>query len=221
MSARTITMTEKLYDYLISVSPPISDVQRRLREETLNQPMAMMQISIEQGQFMLLLVKVMRARKALEVGVFTGYSGLSVAQALPDDGKLIACDVSEQYTEIARRYWTEAGVARKIDLRIAPALDTLDDLLLTGDAGSFDFMFIDADKENYDNYYERGLKLVRPLGIIAFDNTLWSGKVADESVEDESTAAIRTLNSKLSKDPRIELAVLPIGDGLSLAMKKA
>ena len=220
MATRTISMTETLYDYLISVSPQIDDIKRRLREETLTVPDHMMQISIEQGQFMALLVKVMRVKKALEVGVFTGYSGLCVAEALPEDGALIACDVNEQTTSIARRYWTEAGVARKIDLRIAPALDTLDDLVVTGEAGTFDFMFVDADKGNYDGYYERGLKLVRAGGIISFDNTLWGGKVADPSAQDESTTALRALNSKLSKDPRIELAVLPIGDGLSLALKK-
>ena len=220
MSTRTITMTENLYDYMLSVSPPISDVKRRLREETLTVPNSMMQISIEQGQFMALLVKAMGVKKAIEVGVFTGYSGLVVAEALPDDGKLIACDINEQTTSIARRYWLEAGVARKIDLRLAPALDTLDDLLKSDDAGSFDFMFIDADKPNYDGYFERGLHLIRPGGIISFDNTLWGGKVADPSDQDESTNAIRRLNEKLSKDPRIELAVVPIGDGLTLALKK-
>jgi predicted O-methyltransferase YrrM len=220
MSARTIAMTDTLYEYVISVSGGIPDYLQRLREETLTLPMAMMQISIEQGKFMALLVKATGVKKALEVGVFTGYSSLVVAEALPADGKLISCDVSEEWTSIGQKYWREAGVASKIDLRIAPALETLDGLLKDGQAGTFDFMFIDADKENYDHYYERGLNLVRARGIIAFDNTLWSGKVADPSVQDESTNAIRALNSKLSKDPRIDLAVVPIGDGLSLAMKK-
>jgi predicted O-methyltransferase YrrM len=220
MSARTIAMTDSLYEYVISVSGPIPDYLHRLRDETQALPMGMMQISIEQGKFMALLVKATGVKKALEVGVFTGYSSLVVAQALPADGKLLSCDVSEEWTSIGQKYWKEAGVANKIDLRIAPALETLDGLLQDGQAATFDFMFIDADKENYDNYYERGLKLVRPGGIIAFDNTLWSGKVADPTVQDEMTNAIRALNAKLSKDPRIDLAVVPIGDGLSLALKK-
>ena len=220
MSARTIAMTDSLYEYVVSISGPIPDYLQRLRDETQALPMGMMQISIEQGKFMALLVQAIGAKKALEVGVFTGYSSLVVAQALPADGKLISCDVSQEWTSIGRRYWDEAGVANKIDLRIVPALETLDGLLRDGEAGTFDFMFIDADKGNYEKYYEKGLQLVRPRGIIGFDNTLWSGKVADPSVQDENTVAIRALNAKLAKDPRITLAVVPIGDGLSLAMKK-
>ena len=221
MSARTINMTEPLYDYLLSVNRPLTDVLRRLREETLSLPMAMMQISVEQGRFMALLVELMGVRKALEVGVFTGYSALTVALAMPIDGKLIACDVSEEWTTIGRRYWHEAGVEGKIDVRIAPACETMDALLADGHAGTFDFVFLDADKPNYDGYYERALRLLRPNGLIAIDNTLWSGKVADPAVQDESTVALRDLNAKLKDDNRVTLSVLPIGDGLTLAMKRS
>ena len=220
MSARTLTMTEPLYDYLLSINRPLPDVLNRLREETLKLPMAMMQISVEQGRFMGLLIELMGVRRALEVGVFTGYSALTVALALPEDGRLIACDISEEWTSIGRRYWQEAGVAGKIDLRIGPALDTLDGLLALGQAGTFDFVFIDADKPNYDSYYERALKLLRPNGLIAIDNTLWSGKVADETAQDESTVALRALNARLRDDDRVTLSVLPIGDGLTLALKR-
>lgn len=220
MSVRTLNMTDPLYDYLLSVNRPLPDVFARLRAETLELPMAMMQISVEQGRFMELLVQLTQAKKVLEVGVFTGYSALTVATALPETGRLIACDVSEEWTSIGRRYWQEAGVAHKIDLRIAPALDTLDGLLADGHAGTFDFAFIDADKPNYDSYYERILRLLRPNGLIAIDNTLWSGKVADETVKDESTVALRALNAKLRDDPRVTLSVLPIGDGVTLALKR-
>ncbi|MCW3099794.1 MAG: O-methyltransferase, family 3 [Chthonomonadaceae bacterium] len=221
MSARTLTMTEPLYDYLLTVNRPVPDIFARLRAETLQLPNAMMQISVEQGRFMELLTQLIGAKKVLEVGVFTGYSALTVATALPEDGKLIACDVSTEWTSIGRKYWEEAGVAHKIDLRIAPATETLDNLLAEGQAGTFDFAFIDADKPNYDAYYERILQLLRPQGLIAIDNTLWSGKVADEAVQDESTVALRTLNAKLCGDPRVTLSVLPVGDGLTLAMKRA
>jgi caffeoyl-CoA O-methyltransferase len=179
-----------------------------------------MQISPEQGQFMRLLIQLIGAKKTLEVGVFTGYSSLSVALALPADGKIIACDVSEEFTAIARRYWQEARVAEKIDLRLAPALETLDELLATGQAKTFDFAFIDADKENYDAYYERSLQLIRPGGLIAIDNVLWSGRIADPHIQDESTQAIRALNQKLRNDERVTLSLIPIGDGLTLALKR-
>jgi predicted O-methyltransferase YrrM len=220
MSARTLTMTEPLYDYLLSVNRPLPDLFARLRAETLQLPMAGMQISVEQGRFMELVMQLIQAKKVLEVGVFTGYSALVVAQALPEEGRLIACDVSEEWTAIGRRYWQEAGVAHKIDLRIAPALRTLDDLLADGHAGTFDFAFIDADKSNYDTYYERILQLLRPCGLIAIDNTLWGGRVADEAVQDEDTVALRTLNAKLRDDPRVTVSVLPVGDGLTLALKR-
>jgi predicted O-methyltransferase YrrM len=179
-----------------------------------------MQISPEQGRFMALLVRLMGARRTLEVGVFTGYSALSVALALPPEGRIVACDISEEWSAMARRHWEKAGVAHKIDLRIAPALETLDTLIAEG-AAPFDFAFIDADKSNYLGYYERALALVRPGGLIAVDNTLWSGAVADPGNDDRDTRAIRAFNDALHADPRVETAMLPIGDGLSLALKRA
>jgi caffeoyl-CoA O-methyltransferase len=179
-----------------------------------------MQISPEQGQFMALLVELMGARKTLEVGTFTGYSALVVALALPADGRVVACDVSEEWTSVARRYWDEAGVAHKIDLRLGPAWKTLESLLDEGRRHDFDFAFIDADKVNYDAYYELALELVRPGGLIAVDNTLWHGKVIDPAVTDDDTEAIRRLNAKLESDERVTLSLVPIGDGLSLARRR-
>ncbi|MBD2568415.1 class I SAM-dependent methyltransferase [Anabaena lutea] len=219
MTKQTIGLEKNLYNYLLSVSLREPDVLTQLRQETSQLPMAQMQISPEQGQFMALLVKLIGAKKTLEVGVFTGYSSLVTALALPADAKIVACDVSEEYTSIARRYWQRAGVADKIDLHIAPALETLDKLLASGEAESFDFAFIDADKGNYENYYERSLKLIRPGGLIAIDNVLWSGKVADSEVQDNQTNKIRFLNQKLHQDSRITLSLVPIADGLTLAMK--
>ncbi|BAY36807.1 O-methyltransferase, family 3 [Nostoc sp. NIES-2111] len=219
MSAQTIGLDKQLYDYLLSASVREPEILWKLRQETANHPNSRMQISPEQGQFMRLLVQLLGAKKTLEVGVFTGYSSLSVALALPADGKIIACDVSEEFTAIARRYWQQAGVADKIDLRLAPGVVTLDALIADGQAGTFDFAFIDADKENYDNYYERALQLVRPGGLIAIDNVLWSGRVADAQIQDESTQAIRALNQKLHDDKRVTLSLVPIGDGLTLALK--
>lgn len=220
MSTKTFTLSDRLYDYCLSVSSREPDLLRQLRQETARHPMAAMQVSPEQGQFMALLIQLLGARKTLEVGVFTGYSSLWVALALPTDGEIVACDVSEEWTAIARRYWQQAGVADKIDLRLAPALETLDKLLAAGQAGSFDFAFIDADKKNYWDYFERSLQLVRPAGLIAIDNVLWSGRVADPQVQDESTAAIRVFNEKLHHDQRISLSLVPIGDGLTLALKR-
>ncbi|MEH2173095.1 class I SAM-dependent methyltransferase [Nostoc sp.] len=220
MPKQSIGLDNQLYNYLLSVSLREPEILEKLRQETANHPRSGMQISPEQGQFMSLLVQLIGAKKTLEVGVFTGYSSLSVALALPADGKIIACDVSEEFTAIARRYWQEAGVADKIDLRLAPALETLDRLLATGQAETFDFAFIDADKENYDGYYERSLQLVRPGGLIAIDNVLWSGQVADEQNQDESTQAIRALNEKLHHDERVTLSLVPIADGLTLAIKR-
>lgn len=220
MSNKSLGLSDRLYHYLLSVSLREPDVLAQLRQETANHPHRAMQIAPEQGQFMALLVQLIGAQKALEVGVFTGYSSLAVALALPPGGKLIACDVSEEYTEVAKRYWQAAGVAYKIDLRIAPAIETLDQLLASGYAGSFDFVFIDADKTNYGNYYERSLALVRPGGLIAIDNVLWNGAVADETAQDDSTAAIRAFNEKLHNDQRVTLSVLPIADGLTLALKQ-
>ena len=220
MPKQTIGLDDRLYNYLLSVSLREPEILRQLRQETNNHPQAIMQISPEQGQFMALLVQLLGAKKTLEVGVFTGYSSLSVALALPHDGKIIACDVSEEYTAIARRYWQKAGVADKIDLRIAPALETLDRLLADGQAETFDFAFIDADKVNYEGYYERSLQLVRPGGLIAIDNVLWGGKVADSQFQNSSTLAIRALNQKLHHDERVNLSLVPIADGLTLALKR-
>jgi len=220
MSKQTLPLDDRLYSYLLSNSLREPAILTQLRQETANYPASMMQIAPEQGQFMALLVRLMGASKALEVGVFTGYSSLCVALALPPDGKLVACDVSEEYTTVARRYWQQAGVADKIDLQIAPALKTLDALLADGQANSFDFAFIDADKQNYAGYYDRAFQLVRPGGLIAIDNVLWSGKVADPTVEDASTKAIRAFNQALHQDERIILSLLPIADGLTLAVKR-
>lgn len=193
---------------------------RRLREETASMEQANMQISPEQGQFMALLVELIGARSVLEIGTFTGYSALAMAVALPENGVLVACDVSEEWTAIGRRYWEEAGVGHKIELRLAPALETLDALLAEGRAGTFDFAFIDADKEGYDAYYERALELVRLGGLIALDNTLWDGKVADPAATDVDTEAIRAINAKLALDERVTLSLIPVGDGLTLARKR-
>ncbi|EGJ31316.1 MULTISPECIES: class I SAM-dependent methyltransferase [Moorena] len=219
MANQTFGLDNQLYDYLKCVSVREPEVLTQLRLETAQHSMARMQIAPEQGQFMALLVQLMGAKKTLEVGVFTGYSALAVALALPPEGLVVACDISEEYTAIARRYWQQAGVADKIDLRIAPALDTLDRLLKEGQAGTFDFAFIDADKRNYENYYEQALKLVRNGGLIAVDNVLWSGRVADPEVVDNITKAIRAFNQKLYQDQRVNLSLVPIADGLTLALK--
>jgi predicted O-methyltransferase YrrM len=220
MSNKTFTLQEPLYSYLLSVSLREPDVLRRLREETMAIPFAGMQIAPEQGQFMALLVRLLGARNCLEVGTFTGYSALAVALALPVDGKLIACDISEEWTAVGRRYWEEAGVAQRIDLQLGRALKTLDRLLADGAAGSFDFAFIDADKPSYLDYYERALRLLRPGGLIAVDNVLWGGTVAGEFDQREDTLALRAFNAKLANDERVHLSLVPIGDGLSLALKR-
>lgn len=219
MSNRTISINDRLYDYLLKVSLREPPILRRLRDETAKHPRHSMQISPEQGQFMRLLVRLMGASRCIEVGVFTGYSSLSVALALPDEGRIIACDVSEEFTNVARRYWKEAGVERKIELRLAPALETLDNLLKHGEAGRFDFAFVDADKGNYLNYYERVLRLLRPGGLMAVDNVLWSGSVIDTKDRSVDTVAIRKFNKTLQADKRIELSLIPISDGLTLARK--
>ncbi len=195
-------------------------VQQQLRAETARLPQGGMQIGADQGALFSLLVHLIGAKKAIEIGTFTGYSALSVAMALPDDGKLVCCDVSEEWTAIGRRHWQEAGVAHKIDLRIAPALDTLAALRAAGQAGTFDFAFIDADKPAYDGYYEGCLELLRPNGLIALDNVLWSGKVADPAVTDADTAALRAINAKIVADARVESCLVTVGDGVMLARKK-
>jgi caffeoyl-CoA O-methyltransferase len=219
MSRRTLSLDDGLYDYLLAHTLHEHPAQAALREVTANHPHASMQISPEQGQFMQLLVKLIGARRTIEIGTFTGYSALTVALALPDDGRVLACDISDEYTRIGRPYWQQAGVAHKIDLRIAPALQTLDDCLARGEAGRYDFAFIDADKPGYDDYYERCLQLLRPGGLIAIDNVLWSGRVAHPA-EDASTQALQALNDKLHRDERVDLSMVPIGDGLTLARKR-
>jgi caffeoyl-CoA O-methyltransferase len=220
VSNRTIAIGDDLYDYMLAVSLREPPVLRRLRQETLALPNAGMQIAPEQGQFMALLVRLIGARRVLEIGTFTGYSTLVMALALPADGRIVACDVSEAWTAIARRYWAEAGVAGRIELRLAPALDTLASLRLHAAAGSFDFAFIDADKENYRSYYEGALELLRPGGLIAIDNVLWGGSVINAAKQDRDTRAIRALNALLAEDERIDLSLVPIGDGLTLARKR-
>ena len=220
MSNKFLQLTEPVYEYLRSVSLREHDALRRLREETARMSESNMQISPEQGQFMSLLVELLGARKTLEVGVFTGYSALAVALALPPEGRVVACDVSEEWTRVARRYWAEAGVADKITLRLAPALETLDGLLRAGEAGTFDFAFIDADKGSYAAYYERALELIRPGGLVAIDNVLWGGRVADPANDEADTVAIRALNERLRRDERVSLSLVPIADGLTLALKR-
>ncbi|AFY44828.1 class I SAM-dependent methyltransferase [Nostoc sp. PCC 7107] len=219
MTTQTLGLEENLYEYLLSVSVREAEILTQLRQETAQHPMGRMQIAPEQGQLMSLLVQLIGAQKTLEIGVFTGYSTLVVALALPKTGKVVACDISEEFTAIARRYWQQAGVAEKIDLHIAPALETLDRLLASGEAETFDFAFIDADKSNYDGYYERSLQLIRPGGLIAIDNVLWSGRVADPQVQDNRTKKIRAFNQKLHQDFRVTLSLIPIADGLTLARK--
>ena len=220
MSSRTLSLDGRLYDYLLAVSVREPRVLVELREETAQLPGAGMQISPEQGQLMRLLVELLGARRTLEIGVYTGYSSLCVAQALPEDGQLIACDVNAEYTAIARRYWQRAGLEQRIRLELGPALGTLDRLLAAGESGSFDFAFIDADKENYRAYYERSLQLLRRGGLIAIDNVLWGGSVADPGDQKSSTLAIRALNAQLAEDSRVSVSLVPIGDGLFLARKR-
>jgi predicted O-methyltransferase YrrM len=220
MSNRTIPIDERLHGYLLEHSLRESDVKRRLREVTASLECSGMQIAPEQGQFMALLVELIGARRIVEIGTFTGYSALCMAEAMPTDGALICCDLSEEWTGIARGFWREAGVEERIDLRLAPALETLDALLAQGREGPFDMAFIDADKANYTQYFDRCLTLVRPGGLILFDNTLWGGRVADPQDRDEDTRAIRALNDRLLGDQRVTLSLVPIGDGLTLARKR-
>jgi caffeoyl-CoA O-methyltransferase len=214
MSARTIQLTPELHEYLLKVSLREPEILRRLRKKTAEGPGSAMQISPEQGQFMQLLAELSGARSYLEVGTFTGYSALAMALAMPDDAELVCCDVSEDYTAMARRFWAEAGVAERIDLRLAPAIDTLEALQREG--RTFDLMFVDADKEGYADYLEAGLMLVRPGGLIMLDNVLWGGSVVDSSKQDADTKAIRALNTALAADERVSLSMVPIGDGLTL-----
>jgi len=209
----------QLYDYILSVSLREPAILTQLRQETAKLPDAEMQISPDQGQFLALLIQLINAKKTLEIGTFTGYSALWMALALPDDGVVIACDIDQEYTAITHRYWQAAGVGNKIQLNLAPALDTLEHLLVTGEENTFDFIFIDADKVNYDAYYEKALQLLRVGGVIAIDNTLWGGKVANLDVQDEDTLAIRALNQKIHQDPRVNVCLVPMADGVTLVMK--
>lgn len=220
MTNSTIALGDKLQRYLIEHNLREPQVLARLRQVTASLPQAGMQIAPEQGQFMALLVQLLGARRCLEIGVFTGYSSLVTALALPDDGRIVACDVSEEWTAIARRYWQAAGVEHKVDLRLAPALTTLDALIADGQSGRYDMAFIDADKENYVAYYERALALLRPGGLIIVDNTLWSGRVADPEDAEPDTVALRHFNEHLHRDARVDLSMVPVGDGLTLACKR-
>jgi caffeoyl-CoA O-methyltransferase len=220
MSDTTINLTPMLYEYLQNTSLREPAVLQALRVQTQKMSMGQMQISPEQGQFMRLLIELLDARKILELGVFTGYSALSVALALPSDGKIVACDTNKEWTKIAQKYWELAGVANKIDLRLAPAVDTLQILLQQGEGNTYDFIFIDADKANYPAYYELSLSLLRRGGLMAIDNVLFGGKVADPAVIDQNTVAIRTLNTTLLQDERVSISMLPLGDGLTLVRKR-
>jgi len=224
-----LTTVPGLSDYVLAHSLRDTDLLRRLREETNRDPMAIMQIPPEQGQFMALLIKAIGAKRAIEIGVYTGYSTLSVAQALPSDGYILACDVEEKWTSIGKKYWTEAGVAHKIDLRLAPAADTLNAALQRGEAGTYDFVFVDADKGGYANYYELGLKLLKPNGLMALDNMLFFGSVVDSKALDPAMLArigevtiqsLRDLNKKIHHDERVDMVLLPFADGITLARKR-
>ena len=218
MSNKTLCITEDLYEYLLSVSLREPDILRELRLETAQDENAHMQISPEQGQFMALLVKLLGAKCTLEIGVYTGYSALCIGLALPENGRVIACDVNREWTDTAERYWRKAGVQDRIELHLGPAQQTLEGFCAEG-TDSFDFAFIDADKKNYDMYYEYCLQLIRPGGLIAIDNMLWKGAVADAAVNDDDTVAIRALNRKIHADPRVEISLVPIADGLALARR--
>jgi predicted O-methyltransferase YrrM len=219
MNDRNVKLDDRLYAYLQEHSLREHPVLRELREATAGMKHAGMQIAPEQGQLMALLARSVNARRAIEIGVFTGYSSLAVALALPADGQLVACDINEEWTSMARRYWEKAGVAARIDLRLAPAQDTLDALIAAGQTGRYDFAFIDADKGRYVAYYERCLTLLRKGGLIVVDNTLWSGRVADRAVHDEDTDALRAFNETVHRDARVAMSLLPIGDGVTLALK--
>ncbi len=220
MSKNPISYDEKMYQYMQSVALRESETLGALREVTQRMEQANMQISPDQGQFMALLVKLMNAKYIVEVGTFTGYSALAMAQALPDDGRLIACDISREWTRTGQVYWERAGVAERIDLRIGPALDTMDELLAEGLAGAVDLVFIDADKGNYPHYYERGIELLKTNGLIVVDNVFWDGAVIDEHNQEEDTVSIRNMNRLISRDRRVDISMIAIGDGLFLARKK-
>jgi predicted O-methyltransferase YrrM len=220
MTIKSILVTDALYEYMLATSLREPEVLQQLREETARHAHRSMQIAPEQGQFMSLLVELLGAKKILEIGVFTGYSSTCLALALPPEGKITACDISEEFTNVARRYWALANVTNKIDLRLGPALETLNNLITDGHAGRYDMAFIDADKANYDGYYEQSLILLRTGGLLLIDNVLWNGRVADPAIMDEDTVAIRRLNEKIHADPRVTISMLPVADGLTLALKR-
>ena len=220
MSSSTVGLSNELRKYMLDVSFRDDDILRQLREETLTLKEAQMQISPEQGALLSILTKILNAKKTLDIGVFTGYSSLVVARELPNDGLVVACDTSIEWTSIAKKYWKLAGVDNKVDLHLAPAIQTLEKLIEDGQGSTYDFSFIDADKINYQWYYEHSLTLVKPGGIIAVDNVLWSGQVIDESDSEPATRAIRSFNEKLYQDDRVSISMVPIGDGLTLAYKK-
>ena len=220
MANTTIGLSDELAAYVIKVGTREPEVLTRLREETAKLPPHGMQIAPEEGAFLALLVELTGARRCIEIGTFTGYSSTAVALALPEDGQIVCCDVSEEWTSLARRYWVEAGVADKIDLRVAPAAETLEQLLSDGEHAAYDFAFVDADKTGYDGYYERLLRLVRPGGLIAFDNTRWGGAVLEQDAQDADTRAIQALNAMLADDGRVTLCLLPLADGVTLARRR-
>jgi predicted O-methyltransferase YrrM len=219
MSRKTLFLDDRLYEYMIATSLVQLPVQRSLSETSATMKWTGIESSPEQMQFLQLLVRLMDARRCLEIGVFTGYSTLSVALALPADGRIIACEINAEVTAVAREYWERANVASKIDLRLGPAIQTLEALLAEGRAGTFDFAYIDADKGNGDGYYERVLELLRPNGLMVTDNVFWGGRVADEAVDDYHTRSIQALNAKMCRDDRVEVSLIPIGDGIALARK--
>ncbi|NWF38911.1 methyltransferase [Mariprofundus sp. NF] len=220
MANRTINMDEKLYSYLLDMGLREPEVLARLREATEAEELSVMRSAPEQGQFMAMLIRLTGARRVIEVGTYTGYATLWMALALPEDGQIITCDISERWSFVARRFWEQAGVQDKVSLYLRPALQTLDELLEFDEAASFDFAFIDADKENYELYYERCLQLIRAGGVIVIDNVLWGGSVIDDAKHDSATEAIRAFNRKLKEDQRIELVMLPVADGMTLALKQ-
>jgi predicted O-methyltransferase YrrM len=220
MSNTSIGVPEDLHEYLVAHGVREPDILRRLREETAALPQHDMQIAPEQGAFMALLVEILDARRCIELGTFTGYSSLVVTLAMPSDGQMVCCDVSEEWTSVARRYWAEAGVGDRVDLRLGPALETLDELLAGGAAGTFDFAFVDASKREYPDYHERIVRLLRQGGVVAYDNVFWAGDILDESKTDPDTLGVRRLNDRLAQDERVTISMIPVADGLTLARKR-